>query len=121
MRALQAASSAAVSSAGAPSGGVAMTWMGLAQRLVVHTKGHAFTDQPGGVEDLLDLGGADPVARGLHHLVAAAHEVQKALGIAAHRVAGEHGDLGQLHASLAATHAGRQRLVALGVFSASFQ
>ena len=67
----------------------------LAQGCVVDTKGDALADQPGGVEDFLDLGRADPIARGLDHLVAPADEIEEPLVVHAHGIAGEHGDLGQ--------------------------
>ena len=62
------------------------------------------------VEHLLDLGRADAVARRLDHLVAPADEVQEAFVVPAHRVAGEHRDLGQHQTRFAPG----QRLVALG-------
>ena len=71
------------------------------QRLVVEAHGQRLRHQPAGKHRLLHLGRAHPVARGLDHLVAAADEVQEALVVAAHRVAGEHRVLRQLQASLA--------------------
>ena len=105
------ASSAATSSASAAVGRGGDHLDRLAQRRVLDAEGHAFADQPGGVQHLFHLGRADAVARGLDHLVAPADEVQEALGVAAHRVAREHRVLGQLQA---ARRRPRQQLVALG-------
>ena len=67
----------------------------LAEPLVVDAEGDCVADQPGRVSDLLDLGRADPVARGLDHLVLAADEVEEALLVALDQVAGEDRGLGR--------------------------
>ena len=61
----------------------------LAEKRVFNSERCALAHQLRGAEDFFNLRRADPVARGLDHLVSPADEVQVTLGVAAHRIAGE--------------------------------
>lgn len=89
---------------------------GGAQRGVGHAEGAALADQAGGIQRFFHFGGADAVAGGLDHLVQPADEVEVALGVLLHRVAGEHGVFGQRLAMAAAAGADGQGAEAFGGF-----
>src|SRR5260370_25369897 len=52
-------------------------------------------DETGGIDDFLNCGWAHAIAGCLDHLIPAADEIEETLGVAAHDVAGPHGDFGQ--------------------------
>ena len=79
----------------------------LAEPLVGIAERHRLVDQARGDRRLLDLGRADPVARGLDHPVLAADEIEQALPVPAHPVARP-----DRHAAIG--RAGRRRLEPLG-------
>ena len=74
----------------------------LPETLVVDAERDRVTDEPGAVDDLLDLGRAHAVARGLDHLVLAADEVQEPFLVAADEVAREDRRLGGADRAVAA-------------------
>ena len=55
------------------------------------------SDEARGAQRLFDLQGADPVAPGLEHLVATAHEVEESVRVPPHEVTGEDHELGHRH------------------------
>jgi len=63
-----------------------MTGIAPAQRRLADTERRALSDQPGRAKHFLDLGRADSVARGLHHLVATTDEVKNTLSGAARHI-----------------------------------
>ena len=67
-----------------------------------NTEGRALAHQRRGVQNFLDLVGADAIARRLDHLVAPTDEVQKPVFVLAYGVARENRDLRQHQAGLAA-------------------
>ena len=89
----------------------------LPEPRVLDAEGDRVAHEPGAVDDLLDLGRADPVAGGLDHLVVAPDEVEEALLVGLDDVARPHRELRVVIAGGAA-RGGRKRSA---VRSGSFQ